>query len=184
MENSNHTLKRLEPMTIVVEANKGFVNMAEVLMRVLTWNRPFLDRVERKNGGKSSGGKAVDPSGGKQSRQTKPPVLDPKKLEQLKRTVEKLVRPAELARPGEVEASLQPTRAISNEELDKHLRCLFHQDPDIRFDAVSWLRRNQVRAAVPTLEGVLIIEEDNQVRDEIENALGVLNANDKKGDLP
>ena len=186
MENSNNTLKRLEPMTLVEEANRGFVNMAEVLMRVLTWNRPFLDRPGQPAGGQPARSVSAETKPGHQPQKSKAPTIDPQKLEQLKKTVEKFVRPGQPDVVYAARASLDLKKPISSEELDRHLRCLFHQDPDIRFDAVSWLRRNFVAAAVPTLEGVLIIEEDDQVRNEIECALETLRADDnpQKGDLP
>ncbi len=71
-----------------------------------------------------------------------------------------------------------------DETLNTKLKDLFHEDAWSRLAAIRWFRQQRYTEAVTVLEGVLSIEESDEVRSEIERTLRVLNVcrSNNKGD--
>lgn len=69
-----------------------------------------------------------------------------------------------------------PDDPRTDEEMLSRLRELFHQDAWHRLAAARWIRQHRCSQAISVLEGVLSIEESDEVRGELERALNVLTA--------
>jgi len=162
--------KSLSPVRIADEANNGFVKMAQFLMRVVTWD--FATH--------SSGHRVTSCQKGVWTQET-PPVHTYRPHSVRDDLSSEPYRVAELSKqrsermPSNRHTSRSQNRANKREpglrEIEDRIavkfRELFHSNPLIRLSAASWIRERRYREAIPILEGVLSIEDNTEVRDEI-----------------
>jgi len=65
---------------------------------------------------------------------------------------------------------------VDDESLRARVMELFHHDALHRLAAARWIRQHRRPSVIPVLEGVLPVEENEEVREEIERAIQVLSA--------
>lgn len=140
---------RIDPWRLADEANLRFVELARLLMRLVTLS-------PQARAGLS---------------------IDSRALASLAEKVDRLFRRCDTARaPDPHERADARDGSVADESLGPRLKELFHHDALHRLAAARWIRQHRCAGAIPPLEGVLSIEENREVRGEIERALQVLKA--------
>jgi hypothetical protein len=167
---------RVNPGRLADEANFKFVGFAAHLMDVVDWNRP----IRHLKKGKVNDSKQRPQDEKSNTKAKSRPywsgfAFDPKVLAALSKKMERILKRHEKAGvPNPRAASNREEISFSEEELESKLKELFHQDAWHRLAAIRWLRQHGCSEAISALEGVLSIEESDEVRGEIERALHVL----------
>ena len=148
------SLDRLSPGRVADEANRRFVELGRFLMNLTT-------------------GQYHHTVPGVDARQPAPPAADPtgksaRFLSALADQVDRILRRSSRAGRDIVAARYKTAVDAPTGEAERRwLGRMFHDDAQYRMAAVRWVRERRHTEAIPTLEGVLSIEEDSGVRAEI-----------------
>jgi hypothetical protein len=111
-------------------------------------------------------------------------ALEPEALGALAKKVDEIAKRTVRAHFSNSSEFAGAPKGAADELLERKLRELFHQDAWHRLAAIRWIREHRCTEAISTLEGVLSIEESDEVRIEIGRALTALGArtSNSKGD--
>lgn len=169
---------RLDPKRLADEANLRFVGLAELLMRLVTWRRNARCSSKSDTDGRGLRARGEPPDRSGEPRPSRGGLsLDPRTLASLAEKVDRLLRRSDSTRVlDSCEQTDAQNSTVADESLRSKLKELFHQDAWHRLAAARWIRQHRRSGAISALEGVLSIEESNEVRGEIERALHVLTA--------
>ncbi len=160
MKDKRHS-GQINPRRLAEEADSQFVELAGLLMRFVSWDRPIR--------------RASRPEADEPRPSWKPFAFDKGVLASIAEKLSGLTKRGDRARNSDCgEQRVEEENPIADTTREEKLKKLFHQDAWHRLAAVRWLRQHRCFEAISALEGALSIEESDEVRGEIERAIHVL----------
>lgn len=172
-------VQSVNPKRLADEADRGFVDLARFMMRLVTWDRPFWNHEKKvATQGEGMGTTAERESDFEDSSSTgRKHPFDSRFFATMSDRIESIMNRGDGNRsPQESTPESGHGSTVDRSAVASKMRELFHGESAHRLSAVKWIREHRCVESIPTLEGILRIEECPEVNEEIHQTLETFRA--------